>query len=251
MCTLTYLPLENNQFIITTNRDESVLRQAALPPQILQGERGRILCPVDVQGGGTWIATSDSGITACLLNGAFEKHIPSGPYRMSRGKVVLELFDYEDVDTFAEACNLNSIEPFTLVLVENKQNLKLMELRWDGTQKYIQDLDTQIPHLWASATLYSPETIAKRRQWFASWLSESWAFTRENIVAFHKSAGEGDPENDLVMQRGTQLRTVSITSVTGSNRDAEMYYEDLLSHQQRTQRLSFHTSQPLKQESKI
>jgi uncharacterized protein with NRDE domain len=249
MCTLTYLPLENDQFIITTNRDESVLRKMALPPHILQHQRGRILCPIDGKARGTWIATAESGVTACLLNGAFEKHIPNGPYRMSRGKVVLEVFDYEDIDTFFEVCNLDNIEPFTLVLVENKQNLKLTELRWDGRRKYIQKLEAGIPHLWASATLYPPEVIASRRQWFASWLAKSPAFTRENIVNFHKSAGEGDLENDLVMQRGTQLRTVSITSVVGGAHAAEMYYEDLLNHQKVTQRLSFHTSQTLKQES--
>jgi hypothetical protein len=97
--------------------------------------------------------------------------------------------------------------------------------------------------------LYPPEVIAKRRQLFATWLVKDPAFTQENIINFHKSAGEGDQENDLVMQRGAQLRTVSITSVVGGEHVAEMYYEDLLNHQQVTQRLFFHTSQTLKQES--
>ena len=238
MCTLTYLPLENDHFIITTNRDESTLRPAALAPQILQRASGSILCPIDGKAKGTWVAASETGVTACLLNGAFEKHTPTGNYRMSRGKVVLEVFDYECIDTFIEAYNLENIEPFTLVLLESKQHLQLTELRWDGSQKYVQVLDAGIPHLWASATLYAPEVIAKRKQWFAAWLSRTPEFTQENIVHFHKTAGEGDPENDLLMQRGQQLRTVSITSVLSGHAASEMHYEDLMNRQVVTQTLT-------------
>lgn len=245
MCTLTYLPLENNQFIITTNRDESTLRPAALAPQILERESGRILCPIDGKAKGTWIAAADTGVTACLLNGAFEKHIPTGSYRMSRGKVVLDVFDYQCTDTFIETYNLENIEPFTLVLLEKKQQLKLTELRWDGSHKYIKTLDTAVPHLWASVTLYPPEMIAKREQWFKTWLAHAPEFTLENIIHFHKSAGEGDPENDLLMQRGQQLRTISITSVLSGHAANEMYYEDLVNRQQVTQSLQRKTPQPV------
>ncbi len=237
MCTLTYLPLENNQFIITTNRDESVLRAPALPPQVLQRESGKILCPVDGKAKGTWIATSDVGVTACLLNGAFEKHQHTGNYRMSRGQVVMEIFDFEDTDTFVNEYNFEGIEPFTLVLLDTKQHLRLMELRWNGQRKYVQAMDTDTPHLWASATLYTPEMIVKRKQWFAEWLAQDPEFTQENIVNFHKSAGEGDAENDLVMRRGPELRTVSITSVWSKETEDIMYYENLVNGQQLTQSL--------------
>lgn len=237
MCTLTYLPLANNQFIITTNRDESTVRPSAITPQISQRKTGNILCPIDGKAKGTWIATAETGITACLLNGAFEKHNPTGNYRMSRGRVVMEIFDYEEVEAFIEEYKLEDIEPFTLVLLEKKQNLSLTELRWDGSQKYIKTLDTTVPHLWASATLYPPEVIAKRKQWFAEWLTKDLAFTQENILHFHKSAGEGDPENDLVMQRGQVLRTVSITSVLSEDTTDHMYYEDMMSQQRITKTL--------------
>jgi hypothetical protein len=215
----------------------------------LQRERGRILCPIDGKAKGTWIAASEIGITACLLNGAFEKHIPTGPYRMSRGRVVMEIFDYGSIDAFVEVYNLENIEPFTLVLLEKKQSLKLTELRWDGNKKYLQKLEAGSPHLWASATLYPPEVIAKRRQWFATWLSKDPAFTQKNSINFHKSAGEGDLENDLVMQRGTELRTVSITSVVGGGHTVEMYYEDLINHQQVTRRFLGNTAHTVEQES--
>jgi len=247
MCTLTYLPLENNQFIITTNRDESTLRPAALAPRILERESGSVLCPIDGKAKGTWVATSETGVTACLLNGAFEKHTPTGNYRMSRGNVVLEIFDYERIDTFIEEYNLEDIEPFTLILLEKKQHLKLTALRWDGSHKHVQMLDTAIPHLWASATLYPPKVIAKRKQWFEAWLSRNPEFTQENIIHFHKTAGEGDPENDLLMQRGQQLRTMSITSVLSGHAANEMYYEDLMNRQVVTQTLTHkcRTSRPI------
>lgn len=231
MCTLTYLPLKNNQFIITTNRDESKARPSAIVPQIMQRESGNILCPIDGKAKGTWIATAETGVTACLLNGAFEKHISTGNYRMSRGKVVMELFDDEEVGEFLNKYDLENIEPFTLVVLEKKPVLTLTELRWDGHKKYLKTLDNSVPHLWASATLYPPEVIAKRKQWFAEWLVKKPEFTQENIIRFHKSAGDGDPENDLVMHRGTVLSTISITSVLSSNMADQMYYEDLITEE--------------------
>ncbi|NDC40852.1 MAG: hypothetical protein EBZ77_04755, partial [Chitinophagia bacterium] len=55
MCTVTYLPLDNGH-ILTSNRDEQLLRQAAAPPELIEGKTGGILFPRDGKAGGTWIA---------------------------------------------------------------------------------------------------------------------------------------------------------------------------------------------------
>ncbi|GBL36066.1 hypothetical protein EMGBS15_16610 [Filimonas sp.] len=89
MCTVTYLPVSSSSFILTHNRDEHHTRAIALLPEKKTMQDIEIIFPTDQQGGGTWIATSKE-FTLCLLNGGFEKHIPSPPYRHSRGLVILD-----------------------------------------------------------------------------------------------------------------------------------------------------------------
>jgi len=36
MCTVTYLPLADNRFILTSNRDEGVMRKPALMPEVYE-----------------------------------------------------------------------------------------------------------------------------------------------------------------------------------------------------------------------
>ena len=79
MCTVSYLPLSQTDYILTSNRDETVERPVCFPiNQYLIGER-TVYFPKDQQAGGTWIATTGDSVTLCLLNGGFEPHlIPEG-----------------------------------------------------------------------------------------------------------------------------------------------------------------------------
>src|SRR5688500_18696780 len=100
MCTLTYIPLKDG-FLFTSNRDERRLRAPALPPEVYRVHGKDILFPKDGEAGGSWVASSDS-LQLCLLNGAFERHIPNPPYRLSRGIVLLDAFGYEGFHAFFE-----------------------------------------------------------------------------------------------------------------------------------------------------
>ena len=73
MCTVTYLPNNNGDFIFTSSRDEEVQRKT-LAPEIYTKDETRFVYPKDLVGGGTWIATSDQERLVCLLNGAYEAH---------------------------------------------------------------------------------------------------------------------------------------------------------------------------------
>ena len=90
MCTVSFISL-NNKFVITSNRDENILRPVAFAPQeeIING--CKIIYPKDPKAGGTWFAINQSGAVAVLLNGAFEKHIPLNNYSKSRGLILLEV----------------------------------------------------------------------------------------------------------------------------------------------------------------
>jgi len=73
MCTVTYLPLKKG-FILTSNRDERLLRKPSTVPQIQLINKVAVLFPRDMEANGTWMATAQNGRSVCLLNGAFEPH---------------------------------------------------------------------------------------------------------------------------------------------------------------------------------
>jgi len=220
MCTVTYLPLVGQAFVLTSSRDEDPGRQTSARPQRQQLGGHAVLFPRDGQAGGTWIATSERA-TLCLLNGAFTGHSPRPPYRHSRGLVILHYFGFPSTDDFIRHYPLAGLEPFTLVIRDGDG---LCELRWDGARPFTGRLDPAAPHLWASATLYPPAVIEKRRQWFAGWLARHPDPDAEAIRHFHRTAGDGDPRNDLLMRR-EHVRTVSLTRVIHRGATPEMRYE--------------------------
>lgn len=215
MCTVSYLPLSQTEYILTSNRDETVERLPALPiNQYLIGER-MVYYPKDQQAGGTWIATTGNDVTLCLLNGGFEPHVPINGhvYRKSRGTVLLDFFHYEHADAYIDTYDFSDIEPFTLVIIESMDgSTRLRELRWNGTQLTVTPMNASEPHIWSSVTLYS-EAVRKQRQvWFRDWLDSQHTFTQNEILQFHRFAGEGNPNHDLIMQKGNR-QTVSICSI--------------------------------------
>ena len=223
------MPLDNDQYILTSNRDEQVIRKTVFPYHF-DHDNFTLLGPRDEKAGGTWIATSNQHMTACLLNGAFEKHIPKPPYRQSRGKVVTDVFKFQTVEDFVINYQFDGIENFTLVLVYNNQeHPRLYEIRWDGEVLHKKELDRNQPHIWASAPLYTKEVISERREWFKAWVDEN-DFSLENIRTFHRFGGNGDKTNGLQIDRN-HLQTVSVTSVHASHTHSEVHYYDMIHEQ--------------------
>jgi hypothetical protein len=232
MCTISYLPLKNDHYILTSNRDESSLRPIALPVAEYEISGRKIYFPKDPRGGGTWIATSGDDATLCLMNGGFEPHpfLPHHVYRKSRGLILLDYFQYEDVDDYAEQNDFSNMEPFTLVVLENKREkspTRLTELRWDGEQLISTPMDGTKPHIWSSAQLYTPRIRNMRQQWFGEWLERNETFTQESILDFHRFAGDGHDNSDLIVDLG-ELKTISICSIERGDGVTKVVYSDLL-----------------------
>lgn len=250
MCTVTYLPLPNAGFLLTSSRDEKVSRPAAIFPLSYRLDNQTVCFPKDPQSAGTWVAAS-SRMTVCLLNGAFQAHTSRAPYRHSRGLVVLSVFDYPSPEAWFSSYNFMGIEPFTLVIAQSDANEsrevinfapieRLWEVRWDGYKSHIRQLNPQFPQIWSSVTLYADEVIARRRQWFRDWLHrhQDQTVTLDAIREFHKRAGAGDRINALQMNRGNGMQTVSLTTIQNEGSRTILCYEDLLTNTTRHQQLS-------------
>ena len=227
MCTVTYLPLKPDEFILTSSRDERTERDKAYFPKVDQFYDRNILYPKDGQASGTWIAASSRGRTICLLNGAFNHHIPNPPYRKSRGLVVLDAIETPLISSFIDSYDLSNIEPFTMIIIDKQEEAQtITEFRWDGRKKYVIDKEISKPHIWSSVTLYEPEIIKAREQWFDKWLSQNTSHSIEMSRAFHFKAGQEDPRTGVMMNRDNVVKTVSVTTVSLAKEQIKMIYQD-------------------------
>lgn len=223
MCTVTFIR-EKEHFYITSSRDEKIQRGKAVPPTSYPVGAADLLFPKDADAGGTWIALKNVSTAAVLLNGGFFSHLPAPPYRRSRGLILLDILAAGDPEGCFTEINLDGIEPFTLILL---QQFKLYECRWDGREKYKTLLDARQNYIWSSATLYNESTQQRRVNWFANWQIANPHPDTEDILHFHRFAGDGDLQNNVQMNRDGQLLTLSITAIQLSGEWASMHYLDL------------------------
>jgi len=231
MCTISYLPLKDEHYILTSNRDESSMRPIALPVDAYEVHGRKVWFPKDPKGGGSWIATSGDDATLCLMNGGFEPYpfLPDHVYRKSRGLILLDYFRFNDVNDYAAENDFSNIEPFTLVVLENKTGTptRLTELRWSGEELTATPMDATRPHIWSSAQLYTPHVRNLREQWFGEWLEHNQTFVQENILDFHRFAGDGHDNSDMIIDLGL-LKTISICSIERGEGVTKIVYSDLL-----------------------
>jgi uncharacterized protein with NRDE domain len=228
MCTVSFVKVDN-KVIITSNRDEKVIRPSAIKPKnyIVKGKN--VIYPKDPKAGGTWYAVDDDGTILVLLNGANEKHIPKLPYRRSRGLIVLDIISEVSPKDFWNEIDLDNIEPFTLVLF---QNGALFQLRWNGLKKEEVVLNADDRHIWSSATLYPDEIRKERADLFYTFLEENGAISEKEMYQFHRYTDKDNHQNGLVINRNNEMKTLSITqAITEQNKVAIRHY-DLISQKE-------------------
>lgn len=224
MCTVTFIPKPNNGFILTSNRDEAPGRNT-ISPEMYNEEGVQLLYPKDALAGGTWIGISDKKRAVTLMNGGFVTHKRKESYRKSRGLVVKDFLKTQHLDADVKNYDFNDIEPFTAILIEWKQDIQLFQLVWDGLDIYFSE-ESLAPKIWSSSPLYPEGLKKKREQWFSGFLFDKVCPSEKELLKFHKTAGEGDLESNLIMDRGT-VKTKSITQIVKEDEAVRMHYEDL------------------------
>lgn len=224
MCTITFIPKPKKSFILTSSRDEAPGR-ATLPPEVYEEDGVKLLYPKDGVAGGTWIGISEKKRMVTLMNGGFVAHKRKQYYRKSRGLVVKDLLKGNDLKSEIDNYDFNEIEPFTAIIVEWITEVQLFQLVWDGTEYHLMEKPLS-PHIWSSSPLYPEELKKKREQWFSEFLCDNLKPAEVELLNFHKTAGEGDPQSNLVMDRGF-VKTKSITQIVKTREKITMRYEDL------------------------
>jgi hypothetical protein len=223
MCTVTFIPKSLDGFILTSNRDEAPSRRT-IQPKVYTVNGVELLFPKDEVAGGTWFGLSSKKRLICLLNGGFTAHEREDSYRMSRGGIVTDLLISEDVLAAIDTYNLDGVEPFTVILVDWKKGLVLFELVWDGSISHLSEKPLA-PQIWSSSLLYSEEMKKKRETWFSEFIFNNLNPAEAELLEFHKTAGEGSEDANLIMDRGF-VKTKSITQLSKS-KFVTFRYEDL------------------------
>lgn len=204
MCTVVYIPTSGG-FILSSNRDENPQRQSA-DPEMVNGNTGELIFPAVEKSKSSWIGAHEEGHVMVLLNGAFARHERQNNYRKSRGRILYDMLDNLSPKVFWEEVDLENIEPFTLIIVDQ---CRLYEMVWDGETKHKRMLDSTKPYLWSSSTLYDPVQKSIRNRWFENWFTSEKK--KNKIELLHFLFEYNDPDFGFVMCRNNSLKTISIS----------------------------------------
>lgn len=228
MCTVSFVKT-NNKVIITSNRDEKVIRPSAIPPAKYDFNGTNLIFPKDMKGGGSWYVVSEKGTAVVLLNGAEEKHQVDSWYRKSRGLIVLEIMIEASPKDFWNHIDLVNIEPFTLVLFQEEQ---LFQLRWNGKVKEKLQLDANKKHIWSSSTLYSCNIRKQREALFNSFIEDKELLSEQEMYEFHRYTDKENNENGLVINRNEEMKTLSITQAIFESGQVQVMHYDLITDEE-------------------
>jgi uncharacterized protein with NRDE domain len=223
MCTVSIVP-GSGQHIFTFNRDEKLQRHTKdfINHQLFPHKH--IYFAQDAAAGGTWFGADDKGNVIMLFNGAFNRHVKVNAYRKSRGIILLEILASVNMLLYFKVLVLDDIEPFSVILFENK---KCYRLTWDGAQKHVQPIPDKTAHIFSSATLYDDAVQQKRQQWLQAYLLEHKNFDAGAMYNFHSTCNISDVLNGLIINRPGSCSTLSISQAVVSEGGTVLKHTDL------------------------
>jgi len=221
MCTVSWLHTENG-YDLLCNRDEKHARQPAAPPTIHESGGVRYIAPTDGDGGGTWIAVNEYGLTFALLNRA---GVASGGTR-SRGHLVTALAGATSLDVVHREmarADLTANAGFRLVALSPARPARLFE--WDGQKlQHMHNADHRMPLI--SSSFDEKGVRVKRLTDFQSHLRANGRLDAATLFNFHRSHGrvcDAPSAYSTCMHRG-DARTVSFSWVRVGSDEVRLFY---------------------------
>lgn len=209
MCTLSWWQ-KPGCYGVFFNRDESVRRSAAQPPGICQEGGATYICPLDPDGGGTWIFANRAGVIGCLLNNYSVPHKAKNP--VSRGLLLKSLARYETIASAVETLeevDLASYSGFHLFLFSDTATLLC---NWGGDRLSRQS-ESQISRPLTSSGYRYEEVAAYRREQFRLQVDPESTDYLQSLEEFHNYHDERLPAHSPLMVR-SDARTVSQSRVS-------------------------------------
>jgi len=238
MCTVTFLPKGQFDYILTSNRDESINRTNALHPKIEKIGNTNVLFPKDGSKKGTWIGVTENNRTLCLLNGAFEKHISTYNYVKSRGLIVLDFFKPFPTSDLVNNYDLNKVEPFTLIIIDIIQNKRyLTQLKWDGKTRFIKKLNPDSYHIWSSATLYKSDETEHKEHIFKQLNPNK--LDGDSIFKFHEYSTIEEPTLMKYINKASPVETISTTQIESFGLNATIKYKSFKENSETREKINF------------
>ena len=217
MCTLSIIP-NNNQIIITMNRDEQRDR-----PEVghLSTDDGRFF-PIDGRSQGTWVGVNHHGLTCALLNRYQDKHLEQGA--QSRGGLIPQLLNAENLNGAEEILNnitFDNFNPFDLIVTKDSE---IIHAQWNRKEQRIITQNLSTPFFITSSSERVDEVIKHREKEFNNFTS-SYNEINEDLILnnLHLKQGEENNRSSILMQR-ERTHTKSITQIITTDNTADMFY---------------------------
>ncbi len=221
MCTLTVINLKTDEgklgYRLVMNRDELRTRSRAQPPEWREVEGVRAIWPVDPDGGGTWIAAAETGLTLALVNANPEPKpaLPDDP--ISRGLIIPRLIASEGIEGVVDGFETIEVEryaPFRLVVVDLAEGESGIEPRIAVVDWNRQELAIET-HLDGPICMVSSglgDSVVEPRLGLYEEMLAGAGLSVANQDRFHAHKWGDRPELSVLLNREL-ARTVSVTAV--------------------------------------
>ncbi len=238
MCTISWF-ISSGGYRVFFNRDEQVTRPKATPPKVLIENDISTIMPIDPQGGGTWCAVNEYGLTFALLN-FYQGRLPKGRL-ISRGKLVRACAGFRRAEhghKYVRELNLAKYAPFSLLCFaprsevvgsNNTRNKPLQGaarvtmMRWTGRE--LIETEQSCP-LISSAVRYDEvyeSRLTVYKTIFDGKSTESK--TVEDYQELHASHLPGRSSHSICMHR-EDAQTVSFSQIEVTDNDVQFFYSD-------------------------
>jgi transport and Golgi organization protein 2 len=205
VCTLSFRR-DAHGYELFFSRDERRERAVAAAPRLQQIDGVRFLAPSDPEGGGTWLAANDCGVTLALLN-RYGVAARGGEFE-SRGALVLGLASartVDEVETRLRARDLARHRPFDLAAFA--PGAPVTRFGWDGSELEI-ECAARAP--FTSSAVADAEARTARRARFAALCGDEPA--SGNLERFHREHAPERGALSTCMHRA-DAKTVSLSRV--------------------------------------